>query len=74
MLPGRDDTTSVFVVPKDLEINVGDVLSSAQAGGLMHKVNWTTDTGKGSFFPFRPYVIIKITLFLTLNHRVAAES
>lgn len=46
ILPGRDDTTSVFVAPRGLGIKVGDVLSSAQAGGLMHKVNLTTNTGK----------------------------
>ena len=46
LLPGQDEATSVFVAPNGLEINVGDVLSSAQAGGIMHKVNDTTSTGK----------------------------
>ena len=46
LLPGRDDTTSVFVAPKGLDIRDGDVLTSAQAGGVMHKVNLTTHAGK----------------------------
>ena len=46
LLPGQDDATSVFVAPRSLGIKVGDVLSSAQAGGVMHKVNDTTTTGK----------------------------
>ncbi len=46
ILPGQDDATSVFVVPRGLEIKVGDVLSSAQAGGVMHKVNDTKTLGK----------------------------
>jgi len=50
LLPGQDDATSVFVAPRDLGIKVGDVLSSAQAGGVMHKVTDTTNTG--------PYTII----------------
>ena len=37
---------SVFVVPRDLGIKVGDVLSSAQAGGVMHKVNDSSTIGK----------------------------
>ena len=45
LLPGQDDATSVFVAPRDLEIKMGDVLSSAQAGGVMHKVNDTTNMG-----------------------------
>ncbi len=46
LLPGQDFETSVFVVPRGLGIKVGDVLSSAQAGGVMHNVNVTTTTGK----------------------------
>ncbi len=46
ILPGHDDATTVFVVPSGLKINVGDVLSSAQAGGVMHKVNDTTTIGR----------------------------
>jgi len=46
LLPGQDEATSVFVAPRSLGIKVGDVLSSAQAGGVMHKVNDTTTTGK----------------------------
>ena len=46
LLPGQDDATSVFVAPRGVGIKVGDVLSSAQAGGVMHKVNDTTITGK----------------------------
>ena len=46
LLPGQDDATSVFVAPRDLGIKAGDVLSSAQAGGVMHKVNDTTIAGK----------------------------
>lgn len=46
LIPDQDDVTSVFVVPKGLGIKVGDVLSSAQAGGIMHKVNDTTTIGK----------------------------
>ena len=47
LLPGHDDTTSVFVAPGGLDIRDGDVLTSAQAGGVMHKVNMTTNIGKG---------------------------
>ena len=46
LLPSQDEATSVFVAPKGLGIKVGDVLSSAQAGGVMHKVNGTTTAGK----------------------------
>ena len=46
LLPGQDEATSVFVTPRGLGIKVGDVLSSAQAGGVMHKVNDTMTTGK----------------------------
>lgn len=47
--PGREDTTSIFVAPRGLGIKVGDVLTSAQAGGLMHKVNDTATIGKFVF-------------------------
>ncbi|XP_068732633.1 uncharacterized protein [Montipora capricornis] len=43
--PDMDDRMSVFVAPRSLGIKIGDVLSSPQAGGLMHKVNETTNTG-----------------------------
>lgn len=46
LLPGQDDATSVFITPRSLGIKAGDVLSSAQAGGVMHKVNDSTNTGK----------------------------
>ena len=46
IFPGQDDVTSVFVVPRGLGIKVGDVLSSAQAGGVMHTVNDTATIGK----------------------------
>ena len=46
LLPGHKESMSVFVVPRSLDIRVGDVISSAQAGGVMHNVNMTTDTGK----------------------------
>ena len=51
-LPGDDGTTSVFVAPRSLGIKAGDVLSSPQAGGVMHKVNETTTTGKIDFLYF----------------------
>ena len=37
----------MFVAPGGLDIRDGDVLTSAQAGGVMHKVNMTTNIGKG---------------------------
>ena len=46
LLPGRDDATSVFVAPRGLGIKTGDVLSSAQSGGVMHAVNETSTIGK----------------------------
>ena len=46
LLPGQDDATSMFVAPRGLGIKVGDVLSSAQARGVMHKVNDITNAGK----------------------------
>jgi len=46
LLPGQDDATSVFIAPRGLGIKAGDVISSAQAGGVMHRVNDTTNTGK----------------------------
>jgi len=67
MLPGRDETTSVFVAPRGLGIRAGDVLCSAQAGGVMHKVNLTSNTGKFSFFGINVqlwfiYIPIKIDI------------
>ena len=58
LLPGQDDATSVFVAPRGLGIKVGDVLSSAQAGGVMHKVNDTTTTGKIYTSEIRESVIL----------------
>ena len=65
-LPGDDDTASVFVAPRGLGIEAGDVLSSPQAGGVMHKVNETTATGKTYFahpvlflFTLRNYVCMQ---------------
>ena len=49
ILPGGDDTMPVFAAPGSLGIKAGDVLSSPQAGGLMHKVNETTTAGKICF-------------------------
>lgn len=58
VLPGDDDAMSVFVVPRGLEIEAGDVLSSPQAGGVMHNVNETSNSGKISF----------IELLISLNN------
>ena len=48
LLPGRTDVTSVLILPRSLGIKAGDLLSSAQAGGVMHTVNETTFAGKNS--------------------------
>ena len=37
-----------LVAPRSLGIKVGDVISSAQAGGIMHKVNKTASVGEKS--------------------------
>jgi hypothetical protein len=47
LLPGKDEITSVFVAPRELGIKVGHVVTSKQAGGMMHKVNQTNHLGKG---------------------------
>ena len=62
LLPGQDEATSVFVAPRSLGIKVGDVLSSAQAGGVMHKVNDSTTTGK---------IYISKIVINTLNSKVS---
>ena len=71
MLPGRDDTTSVFVAPRGLGIKVGDVLSGAQAGGLMHRVNLTTNTGK--IFLFLQNRSGPCTLIIIIRHESTPE-
>ena len=60
LLPGQDDATSVFVAPRGLGIKAGDVLSSAQAGGVMHMVNDTTTTGKMYFCKIEKSVILSL--------------
>jgi len=65
LLPGQDDATSVFVAPRDLGIKAGDVLSSAQAGGVMHKVTDTTNTGKIYTCTLRESVISCYSQLLT---------
>ena len=57
----------MFVAPRSLGIKAGDVLSSPQAGGVMHKVNETTTTGKVYF----AYPVLSL---LTLRNYICMQS
>ena len=46
MIPDAEGTTTLIIAPRSLDVKTGDVLSSPQAGGLMHKVNETTTAGR----------------------------
>ncbi|XP_078343101.1 uncharacterized protein LOC144628871 isoform X1 [Oculina patagonica] len=72
ILPGQDFETSVFVVPRGLEIKVGDVLSSAQAGGVMHKVNVTTTTGPYMILIGTPSKIEDVIQYADFSQKVSA--
>ena len=41
----EEDPSLLFVAPKALDVKAGDILSSAQAGGIMHKIVNAVDDG-----------------------------
>jgi hypothetical protein len=45
-IPGVDNSSAVLVVPTKLGLKEGDILLSAQAGGLMHKIRDTSIKGE----------------------------
>ena len=38
ILANQEKTSLIFVAPKILDVKVGDILCSPQAGGIMHKI------------------------------------
>ena len=41
----EEDPSLIFVAPRALDVKVGDLLSSPQAGGIMHKIVNTVNDG-----------------------------
>jgi len=70
-LPGDDGTTSVFVAARSLGIKAGDVLSSPQAGGVMHKVNETTTTGPYTMILGSPAPIEEVIQYADFTQQVS---
>ena len=44
----HEEMSLVFVAPKDLDVQAGDILCSPQAGGIMHKI--VAEVTDGEFF------------------------
>ena len=46
----EEDPSLIFVAPKALDVKAGDILSSPQAGGIMHKIVNAVYDGTQRFF------------------------
>ena len=46
----EEDPSLLFVAPKALDVKAGDILSSPQAGGIMHKIVNTVNDGTQRLF------------------------
>ncbi|PFX25774.1 Tenascin-X [Stylophora pistillata] len=71
LLPGRTDVTSVLILPRSLGIKAGDLLSSAQAGGVMHTVNETTFAGPFTIILGTPSQIEDVIQYADFTQKVS---
>ena len=46
----KEDPSLIFVAPKALDVKAGDILSSPQAGGIMHKIVNAVNDGTQRLF------------------------
>ena len=46
----EEDPSLIFVAPKALDVKAGDILSSPQAGGIMHKIVNAVNDGTQRLF------------------------
>lgn len=47
------ESSTTFIGPETLDVNPGDVLSSAQSGGIIHKIRSTSNEGNNQSEKFK---------------------